>query len=299
MASKLVRRLGAALGFVLVPILIGAAVLYFESSRQINHRYEVTPAPLAIPSDSATLERGRHLVTVRLACTDCHSADLGGQVFIDAMPFGRFVSANITPGGIGRTYSDADWVRSIRNGVRPDGSALLFMPSHVFAHLGADDLAAVIAYVKSVPPVTRVLPASAVGPIGRMLLVTGKAALIPAKLIDQHAPFPTVPPVGVTAEYGHYLVTSGGCAECHGPGLSGGKFAGGPDDPPAQNITPTGIGQWTEADFFRAMRQGLRPDGTAIKPFMPWQTMGKMTDDELRAIYLYLKTVPPKPYGKG
>lgn len=299
MANKLVRRLGIVLGVVFIPILIGASIVYLESGRQISRTYSVTPASLVIASDSASLARGRHLVTVRLGCTNCHTVDLGGQVVIDAMPFGRFVAANITPAGVVQAYTDADWVRAIRNGVRPNGKPLLFMPSHIFANLGAEDLAAVIAYVKTVPPVTRDHPPSAVGPIGRMLLVTGKAPLIPAKLIDQRAPLPMAPPAGVTTEYGHYLATTGGCTECHGRGLSGGKFAGGPDDPPAQNLTPAGIGQWSQADFIRAMREGQRPDGTAIKPFMPWQTMGKMTDDELRAIYLYLKSVPPKAYGQG
>ena len=171
------------------------------------------------------------------------------------------------------------------------------MPSDVFASLGAEDLGAVIAYVKSIPPVTRELPATALGPIGRMLVATNKAPLVIARNIDQDAPLPVPPPEGETPEYGRYLVASGGCYACHGPSLSGGKFAGGPEDPPASNLTPAGIGQWSEQDFFRAFREGTRPGGTPIHPFMPWRTMGRMTDSELRAIYLYLKTVPPRPFG--
>jgi len=120
-----------------------------------------------------------------------------------------------------------------------------------------------------------------------------------AKLIDHDAPVPTMPAEGETEEYGRYLVTTGGCMACHGKNLSGGKIAGGPEDPPATNLTPTGIGEWSEADFFRAFREGKRPDGTDIKPFMPWQTLRQMTDSELRAIYLYLKTIPARPYGEG
>jgi cytochrome c553 len=117
-----------------------------------------------------------------------------------------------------------------------------------------------------------------------------------AKLIDHEKPIPTQPPAGVTTEYGSYLVASGGCYACHGPNLSGGKIAGGPDDPPATNITPTGIGAWSESDFLRAFRTGKRPNGTTINPFMPWQLMGHMSDTELMAIYAFLKTVPPQPY---
>ena len=299
MASKLVRRLGIILGVLLLLIVLSGAAVYVFSGRSLNKTWSVTPASLAIPTDSVALARGRHLVTTRLLCVDCHAADLGGQVVIDGMPFGRFVGSNITPGGVGADYSDADWVRALRHGVRPDGKSLLFMPSEVFTNLGAEDLAAVIAYLKTVPPVTRSLPPTQLGPVGRMLVATNKAPIVIADLISHDAPIPTMPAEGETAEYGRYLVVSGGCMACHGKNLSGGKFAGGPDDPPATNLTPSGIGEWTEADFLRAFREGKRPNGTAIHPFMPWKTLGGMTDSELRAIYLYLKTVPARPYGEG
>jgi mono/diheme cytochrome c family protein len=298
MATRLVRRLGIVLGSLLLLIILTGATLYVLSGRSLDKNWAVTPAPLAVPNDSVTLARGRHLVTTRLVCVDCHGQDLGGTVVIDGMPFGRFVASNLTPGGAGAIYTDADWVRAIRHGIRPNGKSLLFMPSEVFAELGAEDLAAVIAYIKTVPAVTRVLPATELGPVGRMLVATNKAPLVVAKLINHEAPIPSMPPEGETAEYGRYLVASGGCMACHGKGLSGGKLAGGPDDPPAANITPTGIGSWSEADFFRAFREGKRPGNTDINPFMPWKTMGGMTDGELRAIYLYLKTVPPRAYGQ-
>jgi mono/diheme cytochrome c family protein len=299
MASKLVRRLGIVLGSLLLLIVLTGATLYMLSGRSLDKRWEVTAAPLPIPSDSATLARGHHLVTTRLACVDCHGQDLGGAVAVDGMPFGRFVGSNLTPAGVGANYTDADWVRAIRHGIRPNGKSLVFMPSEIFNQLGAEDLSAVIAYLKSVPAVTRSLPATELGPVGRMLVATNKAPIVIARLIDHNAPIPQMPTEGETAEYGRYLVASGGCMACHGKNLSGGKFAGGPDDPPATNITPTGIGSWSEADFFRAFREGKRPGNTDINPFMPWKTMGGMTDSELRAIFLFLKTVPPRPHGQG
>ena len=299
MAGRLVRRIGIILVALVLLIVLTGAAIYAFSGRRLGKNWTVTPAPLAITADSASLARGRHLVTVRLLCADCHTSDLGGQVVIDGMPFGRFVASNLTPGGVGTTYTDADWIRAIRHGIRPDGKSLLFMPSEVFTNLGAEDLAAVIAYLKSVPAVTRSLPATELGPVGRMLVATKKAPLVIAELIDHDAPIPAMPAESETAEYGRYLASTGGCMACHGKNLSGGKFAGGPEDPPASNLTPTGIGEWSEADFFRAFREGKRPNGTGINPFMPWATLGKMTDSELRAIYLYLKTVPPRPYGEG
>jgi mono/diheme cytochrome c family protein len=299
MANKLVRRLGILLGVLVLLILLSGAAVYVFSGRSLNRTWAVNPPPLTIVSDSASLARGRHLVTTRLLCVDCHSADLGGQVVIDGMPFGRFVATNLTPGGAGATYSDADWVRAIRHGIRPNGKSLLFMPSDVFSKLGSEDLAAVIAYLKTVAPVSRALPPTELGPVGRMLVATNKAPLVMAEQIDHNAPIPAMPPEGETVEYGRYLVSSGGCQACHGPNLSGGKIAGGPEDPPATNITPTGIGNWTESDWFRAFREGKRPDRTDIKPFMPWKTLGGMTDSELRALYMYLQTVPARPYGEG
>jgi cytochrome c553 len=100
--------------------------------------------------------------------------------------------------------------------------------------------------------------------------------------------------------YGKYLAVT--CTGCHGEGLSGGAIPGTPPDwPPAANLTPdeaTGLGGWTEADFFRALREGKRPDGTDLQgDFMPWKLTAKMTDDEIRALWMYLQTLPAKAEG--
>ena len=98
-------------------------------------------------------------------------------------------------------------------------------------------------------------------------------------------------------EYGRYLAQVSGCHGCHGTGLSGGRVAGPPDLPLASNLTPAGLAAWTEADFVRALREGRRPDGSAINEFMPWRGYGAMTDTELHALWLYLRSVPPRPTG--
>src|SRR6266536_1415295 len=133
--------------------------------------------------------------------------------------------------------------------------------------------------------------------VGRALILFGRFP-IPADEID-HAKAPVAPPpAGPTREYGAYLTNVGGCTGCHGSGLSGGPLAGGPPSaPPPANITPAALGTWTEDDFFRALRIGARPDGSRIDPFMPWAFTSQMTDDEIRATWLYLKSVPPLPYG--
>jgi cytochrome c553 len=297
MANRALKILGIILGSIVGLIVIVIGGIYFLSGNHLKRKYSVNLPALTIGNDSATVERGRHLVTGRLGCTGCHGEDLAGTVVVDAQPFGRFVASNLTTGngGVGKSYGEMDYVRAIRDGIRPDGTPLVFMPSEAYAALSGEDLADAVAYIRSMPPVDKVLPKSVAGPIGRMLIVSGKGALVSAEVIDHTDTYVTMPPPGPTVEYGHYLVSSGGCPVCHGPDLAGGKYAGPPEAPPARNITPAGIGEWSEADFLRVFREGKRPNGTPIQ-FMPWQSMGRMTDDELRAIYLYLKTVPSKPY---
>jgi mono/diheme cytochrome c family protein len=226
---------------------------------------------------------------------------MGGDVFIDFAILVKLSADNLTTGrgGVGASYSDEDWVRAIRHGIGPNRKPLLFMPSHEYNVLSDGDVAALIAYIRQLPAVDNELPDNSVGPLGRFLYVTGKLPLVPAELIDHDAPRAAAPEPGVTPAYGAYLAT--GCTGCHGNGLSGGAIPGAPPGTPVPtNITPdpeTGIGNWSETDFFRAMREGKRPDGTAIDPFMPWQTLAKMTDDEIRALWLYLHGLAPRPEG--
>lgn len=298
--NKWVRRAGIGVGGIvgLMVVLVGA--VYGLSSMKINKRFTVTPPALVIPADSATINRGRHLATAISKCVDCHGDDFGGLVFIDDAALARLAGSNLTRSatGLGSLLTDTDWVRAIRHGVGRDGRGLPFMPSEVYQFLGDADLAAIIAYVKSVPPVDRTLPSIRYGLLGRALLVAGVLPLFPADSVDHNRPLQPPPPTGVTVEYGGYQANIGGCTGCHGPGLSGGPMPGGPPDwPPPRNLTPEGLGSWSEADFFRAMREGKRPDGLDINPAMPVRLTKLMTDTEIKAVWAYLKTVPPKPYG--
>jgi mono/diheme cytochrome c family protein len=248
---------------------------------------------------NATLEWGEHIATTR-GCRDCHGEDLGGAVFADEMPVFRLYGSNLTPIGVGASYSDEDWIRAIRHGVGPDGKPLLFMPSYEYYYLSDRDLGALIAYLKSLPAVDRDSPGSQVGPLGRVLFKAGKLPLIPAEMIDHQAPRPETPMPGATVAYGEYLAV--GCTGCHGEGFSGGAIPGVPPDwPEASNITPdreTGLGNWTRADFFRAMREGRRPDGTELRAeYMPWSNFVRFSDQELTALWMYLETLEPRPAG--
>jgi mono/diheme cytochrome c family protein len=174
------------------------------------------------------------------------------------------------------------------------------MPSEFYNRLSDDDVAAIVAYIRSVPPVDREYPPSTLGPLGRALLVAGQLkGFMAAFDIDHAGPRDPTPPAGPSAEYGAYLAIVGGCKACHGPTLSGGVIPGGPPVPtPPPNITPEGLKAYDEAAFFRALREGKRPDGSAIDTTgMPIPMTKLMTDDETRALWVYLQSVPPKPFG--
>jgi mono/diheme cytochrome c family protein len=301
--NVILRRVAIAAGALVALIVVAACVVYIVSERHVTRRYALVTETIPIPTDSASIARGRHLARAIAKCADCHTESLGGQVFLDNPAMGRFVPLNLTrgKGGLGATLTDADWVRAIRHGVGHDGRALRIMPSRDFRDLSVADLGAIIAYAKSVPPVDNELPPNTLGPVSRALIATNQLPLFDAEISDfaSHAPA-TAPPVGPTAEYGSYLVHTAGCMGCHGPTLSGGKIPGGdPAWPPAANLTPSGLTAYDQASFTTLLRTGVRPGpgGTKIKDPMPIAWTKEMTDDEITAVWLYLRTVPPKSFG--
>ena len=293
--ARPLRWFGYIAGALVVLLLLLAATVYAVSSARLSRTYEVVPEQVAIPADSATIALGEHLARSRLGCADCHGPDLAGKPVVESGMFGHFIAPNLTrgEGGLGAQFTDADWVRSVRHGVKRDGRPVVFMPSDEFSRLSEEDLRAVIAFVKQVPPVDGAQPASRPGPIARMLL-TFNPRVLPAAAIDHSAPIPAAPVAEVSPRYGEYLANTGGCRGCHGPDLAGAKPMEPGGVPPA-NLTPAGrVGSWSDADFIRALREGVRPDGSAISESMPWKAMGRMTDLELQALYAYLKSIPPR-----
>ena len=267
------------------------------SDREVDARVSPLPPPPVLGRGS--VDRGKHLYTAVALCVECHGVDAGGGPFITDAAMAVLNAPNLTkgPGGPGVAYTDADFDRAIRRGIRPDGTRLIIMPSWNYAALSDDDAASVIAYIRSLPPVDRVTPHVRLGPVGRVLVATHKLPFEAMRLIDEGLP-PSPAPPDVSAEYGEYLARVS-CMGCHGAHLSGGHLAGPPDVPPASNLTPSGIGPWSLADFTRTLRTGKDPAGHTLDPFMPWRAAGQMTDDELSAIYTFLKTVPPRPTGQG
>lgn len=290
------KRLGyLVLSFVLL-LIVAIGVIWVISSARMGKTYIVAAKPVTVPTDSAGIERGRHIVAAIGKCTECHGDDLAGQEISNDFIFGRLAAPNLTPGqgGLGQRYDDPTLARAIRHAIDPEGKPLLFMPSEAFQHLSDDDVGAVVGYLRSLSPIDRQFPATRVGPLARMLSVLAGFPLVPARVVDHEREPPKSVVEDSTPGYGKYLADVGGCTGCHGPELSGGAMGPGK---PASNLTPAGIGTWTEADFFRSLREGVRPGGTPIDSVMPWKRAGLMTDSEIHAVWLYLKSVPPKEFG--
>jgi mono/diheme cytochrome c family protein len=300
--KRLLKWIGYTVGGLAMIIVLALAVVYVLSSRRMSKTYPPTQAAadaeaLAIPTDSLSIERGHHLVIAVGKCTGCHGDNLAGKLISDDRAFARLWSANLTrgKGGVGTTYTNADYVRAIRYGLKADGKPLIFMPSDAYTHFSDADLATIIAYVKSVPPVDQVTAPPRIGPVMRALSVMiPEFPLVPAEDINPGEARPASVPASVTAEYGDYLITTGGCKSCHNPNLSGGSKIQGVA---VANLTPTAIGKWSEADFFKALRTGVRPDGRILSAVMPWPETKNLTDDELRAMWMYIRNVQPRPTG--
>jgi cytochrome c553 len=292
MAGTALRRIGIAAAAVVGLLLIALLGIYAISRSKLRRTYVIKAETVEIRDDSATLAQARHLVTAITKCVTCHGEDFGGST-MDMGPVGKLHPSNLTSGKGGvAPMSDAEWIRAIRHGVGKTGRPLVFMPSSAYAAMDASDLAAVIAYLKQLPPVDRELPATQLGLLGRFLIVSKPGRLLQAEGIDHEAAIPAGVPHQPSPEFGRYLAVTSGCTYCHGDNLRGGLKEGPPGTPVSADLTSSGkLANWSEEDFSRALRTGMRPDNTVINPFMPWRLTRLMTDDEIKAVWLYLRTL--------
>jgi mono/diheme cytochrome c family protein len=271
-----------------------------------NRKFESTPSRLA---------RGKYLATSVAGCLGCHSEHdwkSHGAPFVpgmegagEVMPFaglpGRVVAPNLTSdkeSGIG-AWTDDELARAIREGVSRDGHALFpMMPYGKFRQMSDEDLASVVVFLRTLPPVRRQLPKTEI--------------VFPVKYLIRSAPQPLTAPVPGDAatssdpvKRGAYLVTIGGCAECHTPqhhgqpvpgmDLAGGFQLTGPWGTVASaNITPddSGIKYYDEALFLQTLRTGY-VRARELKPIMPYWDYGTQTDDDIKAMFAYLRTIKP------
>ncbi len=319
--NKWLRRILKGLAIlvgVLVVLVIGlAGYVQFYSDRPLDRPVRQMTAP----RDAQTVARGEFLYKYSNNCWGCHGSQgsyspnepqAGGRKFdlSNVGPgVGVFYATNLTPDpetGIG-SWSDGELVRAIREGVDRAGHTILPVMPYQFAHgMSDEDALALVAYMRSLAPVGNVVPANEPTFIYRALVTFG--IIKPESTISASV---VAPAKGVRAEYGEYLAwRTSGCAECHMPrNMNTGeldftrRLAGALAPIPeegisasASNLTPdaaTGIGSWTEEQFMTAMRTGQRPNGTVMLPFMPWPSYSRWNDDDLKAVWLYLRSLPP------
>ncbi len=287
-------------GVGVIAVVIGGALLAgnFLADQKRGRVVRVDIPALPYNTDPAILPHGKYLFESR-GCTECHGNDGAGKVFIDA-PDGFFVRApNITPGGVVNQYTEKDWVAAIRHGLKPDGRPLLIMPTEDYNRISDTDLAALIAYLRQLPasnsPGTEIRLTTLVKTLyGFGVIRDG------AEKVDHHLPPAPAVTAAVTPEYGAYVAAM--CMGCHGEQFSGGRIPGAPPEwPPAANLTPGEGSIWpryADAESFRSMmRSGRRPDGSAVSAVMPFSSLGQLTDTDLDAMQLYLRSLPPRAVG--
>jgi cytochrome c553 len=302
MVGKILKWVGIILGSLVGLFLVTIIILYVIGGVRWNRDYEnydISVEAVSVPTGDAAISYGRHIASIHY-CAFCHGENLTGKVLLNSPAMVVVYAPNLTGGvgGVGVTNTNDDWVRAIRHGVGHDGRGLIAMPSSIWYTMSDEDLGALIAYLQTLPPVDNELPARHIGPLGRLMVALGQFPPTGAAVIDHTAPRPSTPEPGITATYGEYLVRST-CTACHGVNLNGGTVRGLDGEIEiALNLTPGGaLASWSEAEFMTAMHSGVTPSGHTLNETMPWQYVGQMTDVELRAMWLYLQSLPALEQG--
>lgn len=254
----MLKRVTLALATLLLVALGAGVFLVTRADAHLTHTPVITKSLLPGVGDPA---RGKHLVKSVLACGECHGADLGGGVVLETPMLGHISAPNLTrgKGGVG-AKSLHEWDLAVRHGVA-NHRALLLMPSEGYAHLSAQDMRDLAAYLALAPPVDRQLPPTALRPLGALLVLKG--ALHADALTLAHDAI-DMGDTGVPLARGEYLLEVSGCRGCHGRDLRGGDVA--PGKPRASDLSREAMAAWRFDDFSRALRQGEGRDGHALDP---------------------------------
>jgi mono/diheme cytochrome c family protein len=287
---RVLRLVGVVLGVLLLLIVLLVGVVYLNGRRQLNQHFDNPVPSAAVATTPEQVARGRYLVWSFAECVGCHASNpttdppvLDGNHMADLEALGTFYAPNLTPGRLA-DWSDGEIVRAIREGVSKDGRGLLIMPSENFRNMADEDVQAVVAFLRSQPAVQKETPPLNPSFLGSMLLGSGQVGSTRQPPVGRVS----APPRGPTAEYGAYLVSIGGCTSCHGANLDGENIPTGPPKGPNLRI----VKGWTDQQFLETMRTGMTSQGRQLSEEMPWRAYGQGTDDDLRAVYAFLRGLP-------
>lgn len=278
---------------LLVLAIVALVAGLVAAERKMHRRVEVVVQGVPLVTEPAALERGRYLFASR-GCADCHGSNGAGRLFLDDGRGLRIAGPNISPGpgSVVSGYTPQDWERTIRHGVGPSGRPLMVMPSEDYNRWSNEDLAAVVAWVRSLPPANGGGPTLDLPIPVRVAYGFGLMQDAAAK-IDHALPVAAPVPEAITLERGAYVANM--CVGCHGATLSGGKIPGAPPDwPAAANLrSGTAIARYDAVDTFRQLfKTGQRPDGSAVK-VMPFESLREMSETDVRALHMYLQSLKP------
>jgi mono/diheme cytochrome c family protein len=299
---KMVKRIAKVFAVLVLLGVIGLGVfVYMNTSAydaSMDKAYDVPPMAITKSDDPAVIARGEHFSIAIAACSakDCHGADYSGGRFIDMGPVGTFAGPNIT--NVLPAYSDGELARLIRHGIKNNGRSICFMPVGDFDWLPDDDVKAIVSYARTMKPSDKPSAgATNVKTLGKILDHNNKIAFDIARRID-HDKIESAPPPSPTPAYGKFIARL--CTGCHGEHLSGGKIPGAPAKMAVPlNLTPdaTGLAGWTYQDFEKMLETGNRKNGTPLDKMMAVDSFREMDDTERHALFSYLQTLPPTPFG--
>lgn len=286
--NNFVKWGGAGLAALLSAAVTAVSVIMIVGLFKLHARSAPDP-DLKVASTPEQIQRGQAISDG--FCSACHSktGTLTGGLDIGEhfpIPIGTFVSSNLTPAGRLSRWSDGDIFRAVRNSIDGDGRWLVIMSYTNSGKLSDDDIQAVIAYIRSLPAAGKQTPnpPDHLNLLGVMMLGAG--------MLPQGKPVSTgivtAPPKSPTLQYGEYILSYQDCRSCHGDKLTGGV--------PGQ-LGPLGpdlnlVKRWKLEEFITTMRTGVDPNGHELSKQMPWQPIGRMGDEELRAVYEYLTQLP-------
>jgi len=298
----LIRGALGLLGLLLLAALGGGIFVWMQVSafdKSMAKVYDLPLREVARAEGPEAIARGKHLADSIATCaaSDCHGPDLAGGNTIDAGPVGKITAPNITGAGLGGVYTDAELVRLLEHGVKKGGTSARFMPAFELNWLPDDDLAALLAYWRSVPAVPKPNGPFELGVLAKVLDRQGLFPLDAARKVD-HDKIEKAPAPSPTAVYGKFLAR--GCMGCHGETYGGGPIPGAPPEFAVPlNITPhaTGLPNYKYEEFVKLLDAGIKRDGSKLDPFMPLVNLAGMNETERTALHAFLITLPPKAFG--
>jgi mono/diheme cytochrome c family protein len=291
MPRRVLRVIGLLIGALVVLVILAVGGVWLNAQQLLSQRHTNPVPAVTVERSTEEIARGAYLVTAFPGCAGCHASNpaaerpvLDGKPFTEIAALAALDAPNLTPGGPLREWSDGEIIRAIREGIDRDGHALFLMPSDEYRHLSDEDARAIVAYLRSQPAVTRESPPRRLTLLGTMLVGAGRFALSNQPPVQRV----TAPPRGPTAEFGAHLSDISGCRTCHGPALDAQNIPQGPPPGPDLHV----VKGWTEEQFVRTMREGIDPAGKRLSNEMPWREYGRGTDEDLRALYAYVKSLP-------